>query len=311
MAMERILNYDLKAYSGTYISKTNLLSATGKHRFVCAMCYNTVHCRRGHTVGINEQWDSDLYTKVATLVNSMSKCTGIYISSGYRTAGVGGHDKCVGGSGNGPHTLGRAVDICFAKNGGNLNCRQVAVVVKSLGLFNGIAPISDTSSNGYIHLDTKNRKWYGDEYYIGYTGYVTNNDFLTYYRRKGLPGFSTMYEVQTDLGWFDATVPNIPNQIIAGTTQPTPSVSDSSTNITITVKGSTSSNTLKNIRPYFAQYTGSSSVLKSALKELGEASVDWYILSVAQKNGVNGYSGSMTEDAKLMLLLRQGKLIRP
>lgn len=308
MAMELINSYDLNQYKGTYISRKNLLSETGKHRFICAMCYNTLHCSKRHTIDRNEKWDTDLYTKVCYLVTNMSKCTGIYISSGYRSPGRGGHDICVGGSGAGPHPMGKGIDICFAKKDGKLNCRQIAVIIKSLKYFNGIAPISSSNNNGYIHLDTRSRIWYGDEYYIGYSGGPPNGDFLSYYRRKGLKGFDSLERCKKDVGWLGYENIDLPDQTGIGTGDDS---SDRPADIIITVKGSTSRDTLRNERPYFAQYTGSSSVLKYALKELGEASVDWYLKLVAQKNGINSYSSSLTEDSKLMSLLRQGKLIRP
>lgn len=125
-----------------------------------------------------------------------------------------------------------------------------------------------------------------------------------------------MKQIQDAVGWFNASTLDIPDQVMQGTgftTKQTLTTKPSNTapDIVITVKGSTSRDTLKDERPYFAQYTGSSSVLKTALIELGEASVDWYLNSIAQKNGVKGYSGTLTEDAKLLALLRQGKLIRP
>ena len=54
------------------------------------------------------QIDDELITKLETLFN-MLNCSKIIVTSGFRCVA---HDKSVGGSGTGQHTLGKAADIC-------------------------------------------------------------------------------------------------------------------------------------------------------------------------------------------------------
>lgn len=94
----------------------------------------------------------------------------IIITSGYR---CNKHDKQVGGTGNGTHTLGIAVD-CYV-NG--LSSKELARNAEILG-FGGIGLIDDKC----VHIDMRdesghgftysNKKWFGDE--------RTNKTFLTF-----------------------------------------------------------------------------------------------------------------------------------
>lgn len=84
-------------------------------------------------------------------------CSKIIVNSGYRCAK---HDKTVGGTGNGQHTKGKAVDIvCYDQSGAKISSKIVTCAAQDLG-FNGIARIDDTA----VHLDNRiGSKWYGDE----------------------------------------------------------------------------------------------------------------------------------------------------
>ena len=82
------------------------------------------------------------------------KC--INVSSGFRCVA---HDKSVGGSGTGQHTLGKAADYTIIlEDGSTLVSWKVCIAAQEIG-FRGIARIND----GYTHSDTRSGKWYGDE----------------------------------------------------------------------------------------------------------------------------------------------------
>lgn len=86
-------------------------------------------------------------------------CSKIIVNSGYRTAA---HDKAVGGSGTGQHTLGRAADIvCYDKNGRIISAKKVCCTLEDMGGIYGIGYISENA----VHVDTrlKSKKWWGDE----------------------------------------------------------------------------------------------------------------------------------------------------
>jgi len=83
--------------------------------------------------------------------------------SGYRCPT---HDKIVGGSGSGPHTDGFGVDIYFVgQDGKRIPSSKVALALEDMGHKYGIGYRCGGSkdSTGNTHVDTKKRKWYGDE----------------------------------------------------------------------------------------------------------------------------------------------------
>ena len=102
---------------------------------------------------------SDELVDKLELLRSKLNCSAITLSSGYRCSQ---HDKNVGGSGSGQHTLGTAADICCKdQNGQPINSRLVCCAAQDLG-FTGIANIDDTYT--YTHVDVRTgEKWYGDE----------------------------------------------------------------------------------------------------------------------------------------------------
>ena len=63
---------------------------------------------------------------------------------------------------------------------------------------------------------------------------------------------------------------------------------------------------------YYKQYHGTSNSLVDALKDIGvkDTSVSKR-LKIAKANGINGYSGSLAQNTKLLTLLKKGKLIKP
>lgn len=87
----------------------------------------------------------------------------INVISGYRCAK---HDKAVGGRGAGSHVEGYAADVrCFYKDGSIVPSSVVALTLERMGHKSGIGyrcgKVADSAGN--IHIDTKPRKWYGDE----------------------------------------------------------------------------------------------------------------------------------------------------
>lgn len=115
-------------------------------------------CGKNHDIKI----DDKLPVLLENLLVKLGAAHG-NIYSGYRCPS---HDKKVGGSGKGPHTLGMGVDIRFIDSKGKpFKSSTVALTLEDMGHVYGIGYRSGGSadSSGNIHIDTKNRKWYGDE----------------------------------------------------------------------------------------------------------------------------------------------------
>lgn len=96
--------------------------------------------------------------QILEIVYAELNCSKIIINSGYRTET---HDKAVGGSGDGQHTLGRACDFtAYDKNGKVIDAKKICCLLEDMGVW-GIGYISPTA----VHVDTraKLKKWWGDE----------------------------------------------------------------------------------------------------------------------------------------------------
>lgn len=130
------------------------------------------------------QLDDELVEKMEQFFTVVPKLFGvkvktINVSSGFRCAQ---HDKNVGGSGTGQHTLGRAADYTIIlEDGSTLVSWKVCIASQEIG-FRGIARIND----GYTHSDTRSGKWYGDET-KGSSFCIPCADFYEYFNveRKG------------------------------------------------------------------------------------------------------------------------------
>jgi uncharacterized protein YcbK (DUF882 family) len=93
--------------------------------------------------------------KVATTLN----CSKIIISSGYRTPV---HDKKVGGSGSGQHTIGFAADfICYDKDNRPIPAKTVCCTLEDFGNIYGIGYIGPNST--HVDVRASVNKWWGDE----------------------------------------------------------------------------------------------------------------------------------------------------
>lgn len=120
-------------------------------------CEFQCKCGKGHDF----QLDDELVEKLEQFFTVVPKLFGvkvktINVSSGFRCTQ---HDKNVGGSGTGQHTLGKAADYTIIlEDGSTLVSWKVCIAAQEIG-FRGIARIND----GHTHSDTRNGKWYGDE----------------------------------------------------------------------------------------------------------------------------------------------------
>ncbi len=103
------------------------------------------------------------------------ECSKIVINCGHRCPA---HDRTVGGSGNGQHTLGLAADIvCYGKDGKLINAKLVCCKAQDMNV-PGIANIS--SKYQAVHLDVRQNGTYrGDEIY-NYNS-IKGKDFYSYW----------------------------------------------------------------------------------------------------------------------------------
>ena len=62
---------------------------------------------------------------------------------------------------------------------------------------------------------------------------------------------------------------------------------------------------------YFKKYTGTSSSIVDALKNVGAKSSYSYRAKIAAVNGIKNYSGSAAQNTKMLSLLKKGKLLKP
>ena len=122
----------------------------------------------------------ELIEKLEKLFTAL-KCSKIIVTSGYRCAA---HDKNVGGSGTGQHTLGNAADICcYGQDGQPISSKVVCCKAQDIG-FRGIANI--TAAYIYTHVDVREKgKWYGDEVHGNST---VTDDFYKYFGGEDMKG---------------------------------------------------------------------------------------------------------------------------
>lgn len=122
----------------------------------------------------------ELIEKLEKLFTALN-CSKIIVTSGYRCVA---HDKNVGGSGTGQHTLGNAADICcYGQDGQPISSKVVCCKAQDIG-FRGIANI--TAAYIYTHVDVRpNGKWYGDEVHGNNT---VTDDFYKYFGGEDMKG---------------------------------------------------------------------------------------------------------------------------
>ena len=126
-------------------------------------------CGKEHDILISDELIANLEKLYAAL-----DCSKIIVTSGYRCEQ---HDKNVGGSGSGQHTLGNAADICcYGQDGQPISSKIVCQKAQDIG-FTGIANI--TAAYIYTHVDVRSgSKWYGDEVHGNNT---VTDDFYKYF----------------------------------------------------------------------------------------------------------------------------------
>ena len=133
-----------------YNDKTQLTEHFNVQEFKCK-------CGKNHDIKIDDKL-------CPVLEKLMIKARAVKgnISSGYRCKK---HDKDVGGSGKetSSHVAGYACDITFKdKDGKTIPSKTIALRLEDLGHKKGIGYRCGGNKN-YTHIDTKPRKWYGDE----------------------------------------------------------------------------------------------------------------------------------------------------
>lgn len=74
---------------------------------------------------------------------------------------------------------------------------------------------------------------------------------------------------------------------------------------------STTNTTTVKSPAYFKKYTGRSGSISDALKAIGATNTYAYRKQIAAANGIANYSGTASQNTKLLNLLKQGKLIKP
>lgn len=124
--------------------------------------------------------DPELIEKLEKLYTALN-CSKIIVTSGYRCTA---HDKSVGGSGTGQHTLGKAADICcYGQDGQPISSKVVCCKAQDIG-FTGIANI--TAAYQYTHVDVRTgKKWYGDEVHGNNS---MTDDFYKYFGGEDMKG---------------------------------------------------------------------------------------------------------------------------
>lgn len=169
----------IKTYS--YSDNTQLSAHFNAKEFRCK-------CGKEHAFSIS----NELVDKLEKLYAALN-CSKIIVTSGYRCPT---HDKNVGGSGTGQHTLGNAADICcYGQDGQPISSKIVCQKAQDIG-FTGIANI--TAAYIYTHVDVRpNGKWYGDE--VHSNGSVTD-DFYKYFGGEDMKGIDVSVH-NGDIDW--------------------------------------------------------------------------------------------------------------
>lgn len=169
----------IKTYS--YSDNTQLSAHFNAKEFRCK-------CGKEHAFSIS----NELVDKLEKLYAALN-CSKIIVTSGYRCPT---HDKNVGGSGTGQHTLGNAADICcYGQDGQPISSKIVCQKAQDIG-FTGIANI--TAAYIYTHVDVRpNGKWYGDK--VHSNGSVTD-DFYKYFGGEDMKGIDVSVH-NGDIDW--------------------------------------------------------------------------------------------------------------
>ena len=149
-------------------------------------------CKCGKTHDFNV--DDELVEKLEALRAAL-ECSSITVASGFRCVA---HDKAVGGTGTGQHTLGKAADItCYDKDGKVIDTKLVCCAAQDIG-FSGIARINDRNT----HVDVRSGKtWKGDET-KGNSYCIPYSDFYEYFHieKPASPQVTEGVEIELAIG---------------------------------------------------------------------------------------------------------------
>lgn len=128
-------------------------------------------CKCGKCKSLEMKKDLIDYLEELRSALGADKCI---INSGYR---CNAYNKKIGGSANSKHCLGMAADVSFYKGKYLISAKAVCVMAQRLGIFGGIAYISDNAT----HLDCRKpvHSYIGDEK-GGYSNNVTDKEFYKY-----------------------------------------------------------------------------------------------------------------------------------
>lgn len=145
-------------------------------------------CGKEHEFSISDE----LIEKLEKLYAALN-CSKIIVTSGFRCTA---HDKTVGGSGTGQHTLGNAADICcYGQDGQPISSKVVCCKAQDIGS-SGIANI--TAAYQYTHVDVRSgKKWYGDEVHGNST---VTDDFYKYFGGEDMKGIDVSVH-NGDIDW--------------------------------------------------------------------------------------------------------------
>lgn len=142
-------------------------------------------CGKPHDFKLSDK----LVDKLEQLYSTLN-CTKIIVNSGYRCTS---HDKSVGGTGHGQHTIGTAADIvCYGSDGNIISAKIVTCAAQDIG-FPGIANINKKYTA--VHVDVRDSNTYmGDE--VKGTRSVTD-DFYNYWNLTRSDVYGVAYTEHT------------------------------------------------------------------------------------------------------------------
>jgi len=223
----------------------------------------------------------------------------IIINSGYRNLEF--ELSLAGGTRNSKHLQGKGVDIVVnKKSGGVVDPKLVTVAAETVG-FNGIG-----YGGSYTHVDVRDNKSFFDE-----TNGKTNiNSFYEYFnispKNKYKVGDKvTINGIYTSSDSTTKLTPKITNGVIT-------SIKENSLNPYLLNEGNigwaNDSVIITNSYLSNPNYKGTS--LVDALNQINVDSSFSYRNKLATKNNISNYTGTTSQNSKLLSLLKEGKLIK-
>lgn len=246
--------------------------------------------------------DDNLVTMLEKLYDYLDReyqIKSIIINSGYRNLEF--ELSLAGGVRNSKHLQGKGVDIVVnKKSGGVVDPKLVTVAAETIG-FNGIG-----YGGSYTHVDVRDNKSFFDE-----TNGKTNiNSFYEYFnispKNKYKVGDKvTISGIYTSSDSTTKLTPKITNGVIT-------SIKQNSLNPYLLNEGNigwaNDSVIITNSYLSNPNYKGTS--LVDALNQISVDSSFSYRNKLATKNNISNYTGTTSQNSKLLSLLKEGKLIK-